>query len=285
MKSTDTSLPLTDFFSPMPRSLAHRGNSVDFPENTEASFRSANEMGVDVIETDVRLMKDGEVLISHDPDLKRCAGDERLISSLTGDDLSSIDMGRLFTKDQGRTFPHKDKGITPLLLRDALALFPETRFNIDLKDPGSELAEQTARIIQGASAEKRVCVGSFHHSSIKAFRRFLPETATSLSQKEMLMVILFYRLGWSPAAVRRGRVRAVQIPEYAGPYRLIRPGFIRWCGAHNLVLQVWTVNEKEKMQQLFSEGVEGIFSDIPGLLLEVCRDYSILAPPRQISPS
>ncbi|MBF9015279.1 MULTISPECIES: glycerophosphodiester phosphodiesterase [unclassified Oceanispirochaeta] len=276
---------MTDFFSPQPRALAHRGNSQDFPENTEASFRSAYEMGVDVIETDVRLMKDGDVLIFHDPDLSRCTGDRRLISTLSLEDLKDIDMGFLFSKDQGRTFPHRDRGIRPLLLKDALRLFPETRFNIDMKDPGRELAEKTAGVIKAAGAEKRVCIGSFHHSSIRAFREELPGTATSLCQREMIKVLLLYRSGWVPASVKSGQVRAVQIPEKAGPYRLIRPSFLSWCRKNKLAVQVWTINEEEKMRSLFSEGVDGIFSDIPQMLVKVCKDYSILAPPRQMSSS
>lgn len=276
---------MTDFFTPEPRALAHRGNSQDFPENTEVSFRSAFELGVDVIETDVRLMKDGEVLLFHDPDLSRCTGEKRLISTLSLEDLKTIDMGYLFSKDGGRSFPHRGRGIKPFLLKDALKLFPDTRFNIDLKDKGNELAEQTARIIKDAGAEKRVCVGSFHYSSIKIFRETLPGAATSLCQREMIATLLLYRTGWAPASVRSGRVRAVQIPETAGFYRLIRPSFLSWCRKYKLSVQVWTINDEEKMRLLISEGVDGIFSDIPELLVRVCNDYSILAPPRQMSSS
>lgn len=276
---------MTDFFSPQPRTLAHRGNSQEYPENTEASFRSAYELGVDVIETDVRLMKDGEVLIFHDPDLSRCADDNRLISSLRLKDLKEIDMGYQFSKDGGNTNPHRGKGIRPLLLREALSLFPETRFNIDLKDKDKTLAIKAAEVIKAAAAEKRVCVASFHHNSIETFRNELPEAASSFSQKEMVKVILLYRSGWVPASVKSGQVQAVQIPETAGSYRLIRPSFIKWCHKNKLALQVWTINDEEKMKQLISEGVDGIFSDIPEMLVRVCKDYSILAPPRQISSS
>lgn len=276
---------MRDFFSPQPRSLAHRGNSLDFPENTEASFRSAFELGVDVIETDVRLMKDGEVLLFHDPDLSRHTGEKRLIKSLTIEDLAAIDMGFRFSRDQGRTFPWRGKGIRPFLLKDALRLFPETRFNIDLKDPGKELAHRTAGVIREAKAEQRVCIGSFHYSSIKAFRDVLPGAATSLCQREMTLTLMLYRTGWTPDSVKTGRARAVQIPEKAGAYRILRPSFFRWCRKNKLALQVWTINKEEKMRELFSEGVDGIFSDIPEVLVRVCKDYSILAPPKQISSS
>ena len=49
----------------MPQTIAHRGYKAKFPENTMASMRGAVEVGVDALETDVHLTKDGEVVISH----------------------------------------------------------------------------------------------------------------------------------------------------------------------------------------------------------------------------
>jgi len=59
------------FFDPMPRVVAHRGDSAHFPENTLPAFESACRMGVDVIETDVHLSRDGHLVIWHDPTLER----------------------------------------------------------------------------------------------------------------------------------------------------------------------------------------------------------------------
>ena len=59
------------FLSPMPRVVAHRGDSAFFPENTAEAFSSAASLGIDVIETDVHLTKDGEIVIWHDPTLER----------------------------------------------------------------------------------------------------------------------------------------------------------------------------------------------------------------------
>ncbi len=261
-----------DFFTPNPRVLAHRGNSMDFPENTEPAFAGALEIPVDVIETDVHLMADGNVLISHDDNLERNCGVDHPVSVLTREELEDIDMGWSFTKDGGETYPFRDRGITPLLLEDALRLFPEARFNIDLKDKSDDLAHQAAETIKQAGAEKRVCVGSFNHSTLKAFRKALPGCATSLSQKEIILILLFYRFGWKPSSVRKGEARAAQIPEKAGAYRIIRPSFIKWCRKNSLALQVWTVNEEKKMRELLEEGVGGIFSDDPVLLAKVCRD-------------
>jgi len=259
------------FFDPLPRALAHRGNSRGFPENTEQAFRSAVEAGADVIETDVHLLKDREVVISHDDSFERLSGDSRKIRELTAQDLQEVDAGRTFSPDSGQTFPFREKGIHPLLLEEGLSLFPEVRFNIDLKDPGADLAEAVASVIRREGAEKRVCVGSFHHGALNTFRKALPEAATSLSRREILLVLLLYRFGWIPASVKEERAQAVQIPESVGPYRILRPSFFKWCRRNKLHLQIWTVNQESRMKSLFKEGVEGIFSDDPALIARVSR--------------
>jgi len=262
---------MTSFFNPAPRSLAHRGNSREFPENTEPAFRSALEAGADVIETDVHLLKDGQVVISHDDSFERLAGDRRKIREVMSSELITLDAGWSFSRDRGLTYPFRGRGIHPLLLKDALALFPEARFNIDLKDPGKNLAAAAAGVIREAGAEKRICIGSFHHSALKVFRKTLPETATSLSRREIIGVLLLYRLGWYPSSVKRGSAVAVQIPEYAGPYRIPGPSFFKWCRKKGLHLQIWTINDERKMRNLFKEGVEGIFSDDASLITSVAR--------------
>ncbi|KAL8995157.1 MAG: hypothetical protein Q9169_005066 [Polycauliona sp. 2 TL-2023] len=58
----------------LPQAIAHRGYRAKHPENSMAAFRGAVEAGVHAIETDVHLTKDGVVVLSHDPTLKRCFG-------------------------------------------------------------------------------------------------------------------------------------------------------------------------------------------------------------------
>ena len=67
--------------------VAHRGYSAAYPENTALAFERAIEAGADFIETDVRFTRDGALVCSHDPDLKRVSGDPRAIAEL---DLAAI---------------------------------------------------------------------------------------------------------------------------------------------------------------------------------------------------
>ena len=72
---------------------AHRGASAYAPENTMAAFLLARRLGADAVELDVHLTADGEVVVCHDNDIKRCSNGEGLIEDKTLEELLSYDFG------------------------------------------------------------------------------------------------------------------------------------------------------------------------------------------------
>ena len=72
---------------------AHRGNVVGYPENTIAAYRSAYEIGADMIELDLHMTKDGEIVLIHDADLSRTADVSGKIHELTLDEILRADVG------------------------------------------------------------------------------------------------------------------------------------------------------------------------------------------------
>ncbi len=72
---------------------AHRGDRKYFPENTMPAFRSAAEMGCDVIETDVRMTKDGHLVLIHDRDVQRTTDGSGFVDEMTLDELRALDAG------------------------------------------------------------------------------------------------------------------------------------------------------------------------------------------------
>ena len=63
--------------------VAHRGASVEQPENTIEAFEAAIEAGADAVEFDVRLTADGVPVVMHDPDVSRTTGGAGLVSEIT----------------------------------------------------------------------------------------------------------------------------------------------------------------------------------------------------------
>ena len=81
---------------PLVRVTAHRGHSHAAPENTLVAVRKAIASGADYAEVDVQLTADGVVVLLHDRDLKRVAGDPRRLDDLTYDQVRRLDVGRWF---------------------------------------------------------------------------------------------------------------------------------------------------------------------------------------------
>ncbi len=70
----------------------HRGARGYAPENTLPSFSLAREMGVDGVELDVHLSKDGEVIVIHDATLNRTTNGDGAVSGLTLNELRRLDL-------------------------------------------------------------------------------------------------------------------------------------------------------------------------------------------------
>ena len=72
---------------------AHRGDSARYPENTMESFRAAVDEGVDQIELDVRMTKDGEAIIIHDDTVDRTSNGSGKVIDLSLAELRELDFG------------------------------------------------------------------------------------------------------------------------------------------------------------------------------------------------
>ena len=72
---------------------AHRGDRANYPENSLAAFRAALEFGADMIETDIRMTRDGELVLIHDRSTLRTSGIDKNVDELTLAELKEIDVG------------------------------------------------------------------------------------------------------------------------------------------------------------------------------------------------
>ena len=261
---------MIDYFIPEPVVLAHRGDSARFPENTMPAFESAVKMGVDVIETDVHLSSDGEVVIWHDDTLERMSGDPRNISQMNWIEIKDVNAGSLFSENKGETYPFRDKGIHPVLLKDLLGRFPEMKFNVDLKDNNTLLAEKYSEILKELHCFDRVVTASFHKNILHHFRKLLPQALTSCTSIEVLRLILLYRSGILSIPFPYKK-KILQVPEYSGSIKVLSKGFIKYLHKRGFKVQVWTVNESSEMKRFLNMGVDGIFTDKPALLMECLK--------------
>lgn len=238
----------------------HRGASYDAPENTLASVELAWRQGAEAVEVDVRLSRDGRIVVIHDADTKRVGGRDRKVADQTLEELRTIDVGRWKAERwAGERMP---------LLEDVLATIPPgKRLFIEVKC-GDEIVPELVRVLgaSGKSADQTAVIG-FELPVMQAARQALP------GRKVYWIVGLKQdkQTGrWTPGAdeliARATAARMDGLHLSAGP--AIDRSFVEQVHGAGLALHLWTVNSEEVARRAAEDGVDGITTDRPGWLRE-----------------
>ncbi len=248
-----------------PLVIAHRGGAGLWPENTLYAFGRAAELGVDVIELDVRATADGVLVVFHDATVERTTGGQGRVGEMTLAELKRLDAAYRWTLDGGRTFPLRGGGVGVPTLDEVFAALPEMRFVIEPKRGTHAPAGALCRVVRERSMAEKVLVASFTQAVLDEFRRECPGVATSAGPSEVSRFLALSKTGlgasYSPP------MQALQIPEYAGGVRLIDRAFVEAAHERNLQVHAWTVNDETRMSGLVELGVDGIMTDYPDRLL------------------
>lgn len=244
--------------------FAHRGGAALAPENTLAAFDRALACGVDGFELDVRLSRDGVVVVHHDATVDRTTSGRGAVADLTADELSHLDAGYHFSV--AGSYPFRGRGVGVPRLREVLERYPDVPLIIEFKADDDRLAERTIADIEAAGAAGRVALASFEHRVIEAARRLAPGIPTSASTREVRGLLWRARFG---ATVRRPPYRLVQVPETRGTTRIVSPRFVRAAHRAGLAVQVWTVDRVADIHRLLDWGVDAVITDRPDLAVGV----------------
>ena len=136
---------------------AHRGFSSNYPENTMSAFKAALDAGVDQIETDVRVTKDGELVLIHDSTVDRTTNGTGKVYDFTLDELKKLDAGR------GECVP------AFIELMDLLKTHPTITLDIELKEypekVGCDVAfgvcDKVVEIVEEYGFAERIVLNTF----------------------------------------------------------------------------------------------------------------------------
>lgn len=244
-----TARPLT-----YPQIVAHRGDSAAFPEHTEASYRSAIDLGVEALECDVRATADGHLVCVHDGRIDRTSNGRGRVSTMTLAQLQAHDFASWAGPSAGTggvlTLPH--------LIELALAAPQRIELAIETKHPtrfGGFAEQQLVRILRhyGLLAEDAgVRVMSFSAVALRRVRERAPGLPT------------VYLVDRVPLLLRSG-----QLPfdaRIAGPsIEIVRDhpeALRRWQRAGHDV-HVWTVDTREDVELCMRSGVTAVITNRP----------------------
>lgn len=167
-----------------PLIIAHRGASALAPENTLAAFRRAIADGADGIELDVRLAKDGVLVVVHDATLKRTTGSRHRVGDLTSAELADLDAGSWFDRRSPvRVDPAFSRERVPTLVQtlELVRDFPGLIF-VELKSDSrsyiDSLAGEVGELIMASPLLLRTIVTSFDLELLRQIRSAVPQVKT-----------------------------------------------------------------------------------------------------------
>lgn len=220
---------------------AHRGGSLDFPENTMSAFRGAAEAGANWIELDIQQTKDRKIVISHDTNVLRVTGVNRDIIDMTYDEISKLDAGSFFSE--------KFKGEKMPLLEEALefAKNNNVKLNIELKPTGKEIdfEKDVVDLIKKYDFVDRCVVTSQVYSAVENVKKIDPNIKT-------LYVM----------SIAIGNITNL---EYADNFSVeatnVDEELVDTVHKQGKKLFVWTINTEENINKMIDLNVDNIITD------------------------
>lgn len=249
-----------------PLIIAHRGASALAPENTLAAFRRAIADGAEGIEFDVRLTKDGAVVVFHDATLRRLTNRKNLVSSLPLEELQTLDIGSWFSrrKASGATVDFSAERIPTLReTLDFLQDFPGLIY-IELKCRATEtekLAAAVCEIISGSPLLPQIIVKSFQLETLPAVRRACPQAKTAALFAPKIVTIL------------RKEKRLVEVAGEIGAdmlsvhFSLATRKLMQKAAERNLPVTIWTADNPRWVKRAFDLGLFAVITNNPATLL------------------
>lgn len=247
--------------------IGHRGACQDAPENTLVSFAKAVEDGADILEMDVHLSKDKHVVVCHDETVDRTTNGVGRIADMTLAELKRLDAGCRFTGKGSGQQTFKGQGISIPTFDEVLAAFPRTPINVELKTDDRELIEVFFALLEkhGRHDDVSVLVAGERHALVKKIRQFGAGIATGFSRKEVLLTLALNYVGLSVFYLKRCG-KAIQLPAKDGRFDLVTPALIRAAHLAGIEVHAWTINDEREMIRLIDMGVDGLFTDAPGVM-------------------
>lgn len=280
----------------------HRGARGLLPENTLPAFQKAIDLGVDTIECDMAITKDGVVVIHHDlylnPDTTRGPDGNWLgeknpaISELTFAELQKYDVGRLKPgTEYAKTFKDQqpvDGTRIPKLsdLFDLVKKSGNTKIGFDCETkvspsdraatrPPEEFARMAIAEIRKAGMATRTMVQSFDWSTLQAIQKEAPEIRTMYLSSPRTLALAAdgtpspWLAGFNPERFAGSVPKAIKAANgkiWAPNQTFLTPAMLAEARSMGIIVIPWTVNDPAMMNKLLDMGVDGIISDRPDLV-------------------
>ena len=221
--------------------IAHRGGGGLFPENTMAAFMGVQNMGVDAVECDVQLTKDGKLAVIHDPDLKRLAGIDIQVRKVDSKEIRRIKL---------------KSGDKILLLEDLLDRIT-IPIVIELKSVDT-ISSLFDILEKGPELLGRCIFISFFHEALYALKQRFPEASCGA---------LLAGFPMDPVSM----VRQCGCDTISLNYEGLTKDYVDRCHEGGIRVSVCAPSDCDGIRSSLNAGVDAIASDRPDLVIEMAK--------------
>ncbi|MDI9256492.1 glycerophosphodiester phosphodiesterase [Flavobacterium sedimenticola] len=209
--------------------IGHRGAKGHAPENSLVSFQKAIELGVDMIELDVRLSLDKVPIVIHDETIDRTTSKTGLVTDYSAKELRQVDI--------------------PTLLDVFTLVNNRCEINVELKT-FSATQPVLDLITQSTFDKSKILISSFDWNALQEIR-FHDETLKIgvLTETDLDLALAYAKF-----------IKAYSIHPY---FHLLTAENAAKIKEKGFKIFPWTVNEPEDITFVISLGVDGIITDFP----------------------
>lgn len=249
--------------------VGHRGAAGVAPENTLPSFEHAVDVGVDAVEFDLQCTRDDVLVVMHDSTVDRVTGATGSVEDLTYDQIKQLDAGYSFSPEGLDDYPYRGEGVRIPRLDEVVEVTGDLPMIVEAKShrAGRRLGEWLRETKRGSRARSRMIVGAFTNDMLEPARR--QASWSCASQDDLQWYVLLHKVGLGQY-VAPDRPNALMLPpRYRQLLPVITPSFVKRANRDGFGVYAWTINETDRMRELYEMGVDGILSDYPKRLKRV----------------
>jgi glycerophosphoryl diester phosphodiesterase len=234
-----------------PLIIAHRGHSLEVPENTTEAYRRAIELGTEMIEADVNISRDGQLVMMHDALLDRTTDGHGPVSDLSWSELADLDAGRWFGEDfAGLRIPTTEDTIE--LARDAGIWMC---FEVKGGNPAEseQISNALVRLLVARDALGFAAMSGYNHNVLALAKRYAPELVLAperLPDYEAL-----------DALIAIAQARALEAPIIQIHHRFLTAGLVDAFHDAGVAVWSWPTTEEAAIVSSVAAGVDGLMGD------------------------
>lgn len=242
-----------------PLSVAHRGHSIAYPENTLEAYRKAIELGIEMIECDINITRDGKLVMMHDTTLDRTTNGTGKVSASTWEEIQRLDAGGKFKPEFA--------GVRVPSTEETLLLYKETGtlscFEIKGADADewNRIALDMVDLILKHDMLDTVFLSSYHHEALHTAQAKCPELLLGPER------LPDDAPADPPEALRQAK--AFNAPVIQHQYTVLTPEVIRFMHENEVAVWAWSTTDEPSLVYSIDLGADAVMGDDVETMLQV----------------